>query len=929
VVQAQTAGSTDAGFNLGIIGSSVSGFAVQGDGKIVVSGLFSSVGGSIRNQIARVNGDGTLDQSFNPDVQGGIKNITVQDDGKIIVGGDLTSVNGVTRNRIARLNSNGTLDTGFNPNPSGGNYPTVSCTALQSDGRILIAGNFTSVGGVTRNRIARLNSDGSLDAGFNPNVDGIIFTATIQADGKIVLGGQFTSVATMTRNRIARVNSDGSLDTGLNPGVSGPTTFTSVYSSAVQADGKIIIGGIFTSVGGSTRNNLARLNPNGTLDAGFNPNVDNNVITVAVQTDGSILIGGDFKNVIGTSQSSFARLDSSGALVNGFNSVIEGGAVYNVALQTDGKILIGGGFTAVGGVPYNRIARLGNSVATQRLSVVGPDRVQWFRGGAAPETLQAVFELSTNGGSSWTPLGPAVRITGGWERTGLNLPSAGLIRARARTAGALYSGSSGVVQSVGSFPGAEIAVERPGIGDFSAGGIVGFGSVLLGSSESQTFQVKNTGTADLTLEVTKDGTNQTDFVISLPASATVAAGEFTTFLATFNPTAAGTRIATFHIKSNDADENPFDIVLTGTGTAPEIEVEQPAGSGLADGGTSGFGTVNLSSSALLTFTIYNSGTGSMSGLAISKNGTNAADFNVSAPGVTTLAAGASKTFTVTFNPAAAGARTAAIQIASNDADENPFDINLTGTGRGVSEIVVEQPAGTGLTDGSAVPLDFGSVISGTSVSQTVTIRNTGTADLMGIVVTLSGGSAAGDYSIWDLGATTLALGTATTFNVFFSPGGPGARTATLLIASNDEDENPFEIALTGSRATPLLDAWRLTYFGSTANSGAAADLSDPDRDGVVNLMEFATGSGPWTANAQPGELVKNGGSLEFTWPRRKAALAEIFYEVEWSESLAGPWSAARVITTIRTDSSVMQEMQSASYTGGIGKRFVRLRVGRL
>ncbi len=165
--------------------------------------------------------------------------------------------------------------------------------------------------------------------------------------------------------------------------------------------------------------------------------------------------------------------------------------------------------------------------------------------------------------------------------------------------------------------------------------------------------------------------------------------------------------------------------------------------------------------------------------------------------------------------------------------------------------------------------------------------------------------------------------------MFFSPGGPGARTATLLIASNDEDENPFEIALTGTRATPQLDAWRQTYFGSTANSGAGADLSDADRDGVVNLMEFATGSGPWTLNIQPGEFVKNGSSLEFTWPRRKAALAEISYAVEWSESLAGPWGVAGVSTALFTDGSVMQVMKSTLPAGGSGRRFLRLRVVRL
>ena len=200
--------------------------------------------------------------------------------------------------------------------------------------------------------------------------------------------------------------------------------------------------------------------------------------------------------------------------------------------------------------------------------------------------------------------------------------------------------------------------------------------------------------------------------------------------------------------------------------------------------------------------------------------------------------------------------------------------------------------------------------------------------MTGIAATLSGGTAAGDYSIWDLGATQLAPGAATTLTVFFSPAGPGARTTTLLIASNDEDENPFEIALTGTRATPELDAWRQTYFGSTANSGAGADMSDPDRDGVVNLMEFATGSGPWVPNVQPGQLVKDGSNLEFTWPRRKAALCEVAYEVEWSESLSGPWSTVGVSTVLLTDGSVMQQMKTTLPAGTGGRRFVRLRVMR-
>ncbi len=127
--------------------------------------------------------------------------------------------------------------------------------------------------------------------------------------------------------------------------------------------------------------------------------------------------------------------------------------------------------------------------------------------------------------------------------------------------------------------------------------------------------------------------------------------------------------------------------------------------------------------------------------------------------------------------------------------------------------------------------------------------------------------------------------------------------------------------------TPEPDAWRQTYFGSS-NTGAGADLSDPDRDGVVNLMEFATGSGPWVPNVQPGQLVKDGSSLEFTWPRRKTALGEVAYAVEWSESLSGPWSVAGVDTALLTDGSVMQEMKTTLPAGGGGRRFVRLRVTR-
>ena len=185
---------------------------------------------------------------------------------------------GVTRNRIARLYADGTLDTGFDPSANNIVYPI----AVQLDGRVLIGGAFTTVGGVTGTRIARLNVDGTLDTGFNPNIDNDVLSMAVQSDGKILIGGAFTTVGGVMRTRIARLNTDGTLDTGFTPPI---VTNNIVFSIAVQEDGKILVGGYFTAMGGVTRNYLARLNTDGTLDTGFDPNVSSEVLSIALQSE--------------------------------------------------------------------------------------------------------------------------------------------------------------------------------------------------------------------------------------------------------------------------------------------------------------------------------------------------------------------------------------------------------------------------------------------------------------------------------------------------------------------------------------------------------------------------------------------------------------------------------------------------------------------
>jgi uncharacterized delta-60 repeat protein len=139
---------------------------------------------------------------------GGVAAVAVQPDGKVLIAGLFTTVNGTNRNSIARLNADGSLDGSFNPGT--GVNGTVSSVALQLDGKVLIGGSFTSVNGTNRNNIARLNANGSLDGSFDPGTgaNGIVRSIALQSDGKVLIGGDFTTVNGMVRPKVARLHGD-------------------------------------------------------------------------------------------------------------------------------------------------------------------------------------------------------------------------------------------------------------------------------------------------------------------------------------------------------------------------------------------------------------------------------------------------------------------------------------------------------------------------------------------------------------------------------------------------------------------------------------------------------------------------------------------------------------------------------------------------
>ena len=227
----------------------------------------------------------------------------------------------------------------------------------------------------------------------------------------------------------------------------------------------------------------------------------------------------------------------------------------------------------------------------------------------------------------------------------------------------------------------EIAVEQPVGTNLAAGGTSDFGSVNTGESADLTFTIKNLGGAELLgIAATMGGTNASEFTITTAPPTTLAPGGSATFTVHFAPTSVAAKTAAISIASNDADENPFTINLTGSGATPRIAVEQPAGTSLANGGTSDFGSVNTGASADLTYTIKNTGSGGLHGIAVTMAGANAGDFTVTSAPPTTLAASGQATFTVHFAPSTAAAESAQLSIASNDPVGNPFLIALSGQG---------------------------------------------------------------------------------------------------------------------------------------------------------------------------------------------------------------------------------------------------------
>jgi uncharacterized delta-60 repeat protein len=356
--------------------------AVQSDEKILIGGQFTALNSSttVPDRFIRLNSDGSVDTTFSSNIgtgfDGVVYAIATTSDDKILVGGTFNSLNGSTTDprKFMRLNTDGSVDTTFSSNIGTGFDGDVYKITVQSDGKILVGGIFSEFNGSTTipDNFIRLNSDGSLDTSFLANIgsgfNSEVFAFTVQTDDKILVGGDFTSLngSTTVPDRLLRLNSDGTVDTTFSSNIGSGFDGT-VRDLILQSDDQIIVGGDFTSLNASNTitDSLVRLSGNGTVDTTFLGNIgagfNGEILTLAIQSDGKILVGGYFTALSGSSAipDNLLRLNSVGTVDTTFSSslgtgFIEAGGfneyIQTITVQSDEKILVGGYFVQLDGM---------------------------------------------------------------------------------------------------------------------------------------------------------------------------------------------------------------------------------------------------------------------------------------------------------------------------------------------------------------------------------------------------------------------------------------------------------------------------------------------------------------------------------------------------------------------------------------------------
>jgi uncharacterized delta-60 repeat protein len=429
---------------------SVSAIKLQQDGKIIFGGTFTmtSATGPVRTNIARISHDGLLDEGFNFGPEYGVNLIALARSGEVAVGADWKG---------SILNSEGLVQRDFSFPVINFDQPPLTSLAFYKDEELLVSKSLAVVPlkglgpPYLEYSLVLIGKTASAPKHIYGTRLGPVTAIAVQPDEKILLAGG---------SYLFRFTNDGIEDSTFRATLNG-----SIASILVQPDGKILVAGWFGLIDNEIRSSIARLNPDGTLDTDFftpfNPGANGPLRTMVLQADGKIVVGGDFTTLGSKTVNHIARLNLDGSLDSGFNPGANG-RVSAIALQADGKIVVGGDFTQLGGKPRRGIGRLDNTDPATSTISYDASSFTWLRGGSSPELLSCTFEQSVDG-VIWNKPVDGTRINGGWKmKSGLLLVGP-IIRMRGETVSGEYV--ENIWESVA--PVAFLALERNVPGSFT------------------------------------------------------------------------------------------------------------------------------------------------------------------------------------------------------------------------------------------------------------------------------------------------------------------------------------------------------------------------------------------------------------------------------------------------------------------------------
>jgi len=736
-----------------------------------------------------------------------------------------------------------------------------------------------------------------ISMGGIPGANSEVYALVVDGSGNLYASGSFTLIGDVQANRVAKWN--GSAWSALGSGISGTNFF--VHALAVIG-GDVYAGGAFTTAGGISANRIAKWN--GTAWTALGTGLDDWVNSLAAN-GGDLYVGGDFLTAGGVTANRIAKWSGGAwsALGSGMNS-----SVYALAVG-GGQVYAGGVFGTAGGVSAIRIAKWDGSAWSALGSGMNNASNGVYALAVSGNDLYAGGTFTTAGGVS------AVRIAkwngSAWSALGSGMPN--IVRTLAMIGSDLYAGgnflTAGGVSAVriakwngsawsalGTGMNSSVYALAVSGGDLYAGG----NFIMTGAVEARCI-ARWTGSTWSALG-SGVGTSSFDTVHAIAVKGTdvYAAGSFTL--------AGGVPV------TNVAKWNGTSWSALGSGVAGTAYALAMIGGDLYVGGNISNFITKWNGSAWSTL---GSGTNGIV-LALAASGS-----DLYAGGSFTAAGGVANTSRIAkWNGSAWSALGTGMNEAVRALTVNGSTVYAGGsftTAGGVAAPMIAKWNGSAW---SALGNGLNSMVSALTVNGTdlyaggsFTAVNMGGGQFVNYIAKWDGSA----WSALGSGMNSAVLALNTSGGVLYAGGGfttAGGKVSGYVARAN-----------VGTSLTAL-ESWRQQWFGTTANSGDAADLFDFDKDGLVNLIEWACNLDPTTSDRADITVQPNGADLEFFYDRSVAAVnAGAVFTVEWSDTLSSPgWSSAGVSQQTLSDNGTLQEVKATVSTGSMGRRFLRLRI---